>query len=164
MMNKLNLSEAVEGKILVVDDERPIREIYRRTMNKHGVEVITAEDGREAWELFQGDDGITIVITDVDMPEMRGVELIGRVLPLRPLTQIIVITGVLDDAIALYGVKPNIVCLPKPVEPEFVAVAVASSASRYKYQVWEDSLKRTLEKINWDEEEIMAIIEKAPWL
>lgn len=163
-MKMLNLQNRIAEKVLVVDDEPDILEIHSRTLKKYGVQVRCAANGLEAWNIFQAETDIPLVITDIDMPVMNGIELIVNINRTRPLTQIIIITGVLDDALALFGIKQNVVCLPKPVEPEFVAIAAAGCSSRYLKQRWEDSLKTATLTKPWDEANIMAILEKAPWL
>lgn len=163
-MRMLNLQHRIAEKVLVVDDEPDILEIYCRTLEKYGVCVRSAANGLEAWNIFQAEPDIYVVITDIDMPVMSGIELVVNINRTRPLTQIIIITGVLDDALALYGIKQNVVCLPKPVEPEFVAIAAAGCSSRYLKQAWEDSLKQEMLALPWDETKIMAILKKAPWL
>jgi len=160
----LHLEGKLDGRVLIVDDEPAILEVHKRTLTRYGAEVVTAIDGQEAWGIFQESDDFNTVVTDIDMPRMNGVNLIKNILSVKPLTQIVIITGVMDGALALYGAKKNVVCLPKPVEPAFVAVAVATSAVRYQDQLWEASLQSATAAKPWDEEEVMDILRKAPWL
>ena len=61
-------------RILIVEDSLTVREMERRVLEGKGYEVVTAIDGADAWNLLQVND-YSLVITDVDMPRMDGVEL-----------------------------------------------------------------------------------------
>ena|SRR5215204_4484827 len=63
-----------EAKILVVDDERQITRILKRSLTAHGYEVRTAPDGETAMDTFR-DFQPELVITDLQMPEMEGLTL-----------------------------------------------------------------------------------------
>ena len=64
--------------ILIAEDERITRRKLQRQLEQMGHEVIEAADGGEAWELFQS-HAPPIVISDWEMPEMNGVELVRRI-------------------------------------------------------------------------------------
>jgi len=66
-------------KILVADDEPAIGLIVTRLLQQVGHEVVTAEDGQAAWELFQREP-FQMVITDLVMPGLDGLDLIRRLL------------------------------------------------------------------------------------
>ena len=80
-------------KILVVDDEESVREVLREVLLREGHQIEEAGNGREALERVRGDASIDLVITDIMMPEMRGIDLIESVRALRPGVKIIAITG-----------------------------------------------------------------------
>ena len=82
------------GVLLVVDDERSIRELLRRLLERAGYRVLTAAHGGEALQRFEEAGGaIDLVITDVRMPEMSGPELADRLLALRRSVKILYISG-----------------------------------------------------------------------
>ena len=62
-------------KVLVVEDSLTIRELQRSILEAAGYRVQTACDGRDALTHIDRDDGIDLVVTDVEMPEMDGIEL-----------------------------------------------------------------------------------------
>ena len=65
-------------RVLVVDDSLTVRELERKLLEARGYEVVVAVDGREGWsELLAGD--FDLVITDVDMPRMDGIELVTTI-------------------------------------------------------------------------------------
>lgn len=66
-------------KILVVDDSSTMRRIIKNTLQRLGYEdILEAEDGVRAWEVLDG-NAIDILITDWNMPEMNGLELVKKV-------------------------------------------------------------------------------------
>jgi two-component system sensor histidine kinase and response regulator WspE len=69
--------EAVEARkrVLVVDDSITVREVERQLLRNHGYDVTVAVDGREGWNTVRAGH-FDLVITDVDMPRMDGVELV----------------------------------------------------------------------------------------
>ena len=64
-------------KILFVDDSKTIREMLESTLSQAGYETIQAEDGIEALRVL-GNDRVDLIITDINMPNMDGIELIKR--------------------------------------------------------------------------------------
>lgn len=65
-------------KVLVAEDDAVSRMILQRAVEKFGHEVLVAEDGRKAWELYQKTPGVDVVISDWMMPDMDGLELCRR--------------------------------------------------------------------------------------
>ncbi|GAB4239041.1 MAG: sigma-54 dependent transcriptional regulator [Ekhidna sp.] len=66
------------SKILVVDDEKSIRDALQDILTEESYKVITAENGEEAWELINSEK-IDLVLCDIKMPKMDGMELLSRV-------------------------------------------------------------------------------------
>ncbi len=79
-------------KILVVDDERDVRDLLYDVLSAEGFDVSTANDGTDAFELFQKEN-FPIVITDIRMPKMDGITLLKKIKELSPLTTVIIITA-----------------------------------------------------------------------
>jgi len=72
----VGLGPTVRGKrILVVDDSLTVRELERKTLSEHGYEVEVAVDGIDGWNALRG-GSFDLVITDIDMPRMDGIQLI----------------------------------------------------------------------------------------
>jgi two-component system sensor histidine kinase and response regulator WspE len=65
-------------RILVVDDSHTVREMERRLLVRSGYLVSTAQNGQEAWNLLRLNE-FDLLISDVDMPQMNGIELVTRV-------------------------------------------------------------------------------------
>ncbi|MBN1665409.1 MAG: PAS domain S-box protein [Deltaproteobacteria bacterium] len=83
-----------QGTVLLVDDEKMIREVTGALLKRLGHQVITAESGREAIALYQADrERIDLVIMDMIMPEMGGGEAIDRLREMNPDVKVILSSG-----------------------------------------------------------------------
>lgn len=67
------------ARILVVDDQFTAREIQRSILEAAGYRVVTARDGREAWDLLANGEAFELVVTDLEMPEIDGLELVRTI-------------------------------------------------------------------------------------
>lgn len=65
-------------KVLVADDDAPTRELLSRVLREAGCEVLSAADGKQAWDTYRA-GGVSLVITDWEMPGMNGIELCSRI-------------------------------------------------------------------------------------
>jgi len=90
----------VKSKVLIVDDERSIRDSLKVVLEEEGYLAQSAADGKQALELLDQQD-FDILITDLKMPEIDGLELTKRCLQAYPQTAVMIITayGSLDSAI-----------------------------------------------------------------
>ena len=92
--------ERCKGKILLVDDEEFLLSSLRRALGKAGYEVTSSGSSVEAFSLFTSNPyEFDLVITDMTMPEMTGMELAGKLMKLRPGIPVILCTG-FNDAIS----------------------------------------------------------------
>jgi CheY-like chemotaxis protein len=121
--------------VLVVDDEAVVRAYVARALTVAGMEVAVAADGREALRLV-AEDRVrpAVVVTDIEMPQMSGVELAARLLAIRPSVRIVMMTGDEERAEAARR-HPAIVdeVILKPMRLESIvdtvrAVAAAAAA------------------------------------
>ncbi len=118
-----------EGLVLVVDDEPDVRKVVRMTLAKSGYDVIEAEDGEKAIEeVKKGENSIllNLIVTDIRMPNMNGIDVINYYRKQWPSIPIIVLTGFPDLEMATtmlqHGVSDYLV---KPVESDKLRAAVA---------------------------------------
>jgi len=65
-------------RILVVEDSLTVRQVERKLLENDGYEVMVAVDGMDGWNALQG-DRFDLVVSDVDMPRMNGIELVRRI-------------------------------------------------------------------------------------
>ena len=91
-------------RILVVEDEKSLRQVVEFQLSEAGYEVATAEDGVPGYELFT-ESLPDLIITDLAMPEMDGLELTRRVKAISPETPVIVITAFGDVQTAVAAMK-----------------------------------------------------------
>ncbi len=119
------------GRVLVVDDEPNVRTVVKMTLTKAGYDVIEAEDGVKAiMTINEGDNPLLldVIICDIRMPKINGVEAINYFKQLYPRVSIIVLTGFPDMEMALGFLKKGVVdYLVKPVEKEQLMNAVAKA-------------------------------------
>jgi two-component system response regulator (stage 0 sporulation protein F) len=80
------------AKVLVVDDEAPIRALISKILVKDGHEVLEAENGQVACNLCSGAN-IDLIITDLVMPEKNGIEMIIEMKKNHPQLKVIAISG-----------------------------------------------------------------------
>ncbi len=71
--------ERPPSKVLVVDDQFAVRQLQRSILEAAGYQVVTARDGREALTKVAGEPDIELVVTDIEMPEMDGIELLRTI-------------------------------------------------------------------------------------
>jgi two-component system cell cycle sensor histidine kinase/response regulator CckA len=89
-----------EGKVLLVDDEETIRGIGKEMLQEFGFTTITANDGRDAVEIFKQNPDIAFVILDLTMPHMDGEECFLELKKLKPEAKIIISSGFSEHEIS----------------------------------------------------------------
>ena len=125
-----------KGKILVVDDENDVRDIIRLQLEQKGFHVLEAVDGENAINILQSGDNLVnvgVILCDIRMPKVNGVETIEFLKKEAPGIPIVVITGYPDTELATgllkKGVKDYLV---KPVEKEKLLAVVEEQISAGK--------------------------------
>ncbi len=91
-------------KILIVDDERSILDLLTRCLTGEGYEVDTASDGMEATEKVLSNE-YNLIITDVMMPRLGGLDLLKNVKISRPKLPVVIITGYATTEITIEALK-----------------------------------------------------------
>ncbi len=91
--------------VLLVDDEVPFVETMTKRLSKRNLSVMTAFSGPEALGKLENEDGIDIVILDVKMPGMDGIETLKEIKSMRPLIEVIMLTGHATVESAIEGMK-----------------------------------------------------------
>jgi CheY-like chemotaxis protein len=81
------------NEVLVVDDERGIREVYREALCDRGCKVYCAESGEKALEILGQERTIRVMLLDLNLPGMHGVELGRRIREDNPVAFICAVTG-----------------------------------------------------------------------
>ncbi len=94
----------IQKRILIVDDEAIIRDLCSRALK--GYDVVQAGDGEEALHIFEK-GGIDVILTDVMMPKMDGIELLRRLKEKEPTLVVIVMTGFAEKEVILNALKAD---------------------------------------------------------
>jgi len=118
-------------RILVVDDEMGVREGCRKILSAEGYEVTIAEDGQAGWEAFQAHPGFAVLLADLMMPRMTGLELMRRVREADPDVLPIIITAHATIDTAVEGTKQGAYSyIPKPFTPDELTLAIKNGLER----------------------------------
>ncbi|MBX3228746.1 MAG: sigma-54-dependent Fis family transcriptional regulator [Labilithrix sp.] len=144
-----------ERRVLAVDDEQETCDLLKLSLEREGFAVTTCTSAEAALELVGAVD-FDLVITDLQMPEMGGLELCERVLGTRPNVPVVVITGQgsLETAIGAMRVGAYDFIV-KPVDPKLLSVA-ANRALRHKGL--SDEVKRLRTEVAIDDVNIPSVV------
>jgi DNA-binding NtrC family response regulator len=130
--------ESFASSILVVDDDPDIREVLADRLESLGYRVVTAANGMEGLEVLERENP-QLVLLDVEMPGMNGLEMLGEIRKREQDTPVIMITAYGTIERAVEAMKEGAYdFIPKPFEPDHVALIVAKALER-------DTLKREVE-------------------
>lgn len=111
-------------RILLIDDEEGIRKVLGITLADIGYEVLSAENGEEALRLFRK-TAPPIVLTDIKMPGMDGIELLQKIKEESPDTEVIMITGHGDMELAIRSLKFDATdFITKPINDDALEIAL----------------------------------------
>ncbi|RYZ07235.1 MAG: PAS domain-containing hybrid sensor histidine kinase/response regulator [Myxococcales bacterium] len=105
------------GKILIIEDDRAVRETTVRLLVRAGFKVAAAEDEAGALVALAGPDRIDLVVTDVIMPELSGPDLIRRLRERRPDLTALYVSGYAGEALLEHGLSQEDAFLQKPYMP-----------------------------------------------
>lgn len=124
------MAEAPEKTILLVDDEAGIRTVLGIALADSGYAVTTAESGEDALRLFRRDRP-AIVLTDIKMPDMDGIELLRHIKTESPDTEVIMFTGHGDMELAIRSLKNDATdFVTKPINDEVLEIALRRARER----------------------------------
>lgn len=125
-----------KGKIMVVDDENDVRDVIRLQLEQKGLNVLEAVDGQNAIDILKSGDNMVnvgLILCDIRMPKVNGVECIDFLRKEAPGIPIVVITGYPDTELATRLMKTGVKdYLVKPVEKEKLMAVVDEQISAGK--------------------------------
>jgi len=126
----MTTSDPQVKNILLVDDEADIREVLAITLADWGYAVRTAENAQEGLSLF-AEHRPPVVLTDIKMPGMAGIELFQRIKRENPEAEVIMITGHGDMDLAIRSLKNEATdFITKPINVEALEVALKRADDR----------------------------------
>lgn len=129
------LTPAVGGleTVLLAEDQPSIRSVLCELLESQGYKVLQAENGSQALEVAKDYTGsIDVLVADVIMPQLRGVELAKRVTEIFPGIRVILMSGYSEDALVENRLlsERNMTLIQKPFDPEALAQKIRESLSR----------------------------------
>jgi signal transduction histidine kinase len=155
-----------QSKILVVDDERSIRDGVERVLKRMGCEVRTAPDADKALEILDK-EAVTVAILDLKMPGMDGMELHQRIREIDERIVVIIITGYATIETAITAMKQGAYdFIPKPFEPDHLKIVVNRALEKIRLSREAEALQaereRTLVDLDREKSRTRTIIESLP--
>jgi two-component system, sensor histidine kinase and response regulator len=137
----------MKHKILIVDDEPAnVRALERLFRDEH--DVLTATSGAEALELLEHHD-VALLISDQRMPEMSGMELVERTVPLRPHMVRVLLTGYTDVSSLIDAINCGYVYkyVTKPWNDEDLAITISRALAHYQEMKSHHNLKMVNDRL-----------------
>jgi len=132
-MSLIEVASSTKGKVLIIDDEADVREVLRLHLESVNLNVIEAENGEEAIKLMKSGANLLqvgLILCDIRMPKVNGVEAIEYLKENAPSIPIIVVTGYPDSELAVSLLKKGVKdYLVKPLEKEKLLAKVKEALS-----------------------------------
>lgn len=170
-------------KVMIVEDDKIAREQLAKIIEKEGFEICTAEDGKIGLEIFMKEPH-DIVVTDLKLPGMDGLELMHSIKRISPQTEVILVTAFGESDTAIMALQAGALdYINKPIDLEALLVAMGRAKEKLSFarnlthypaillaeddSLYRASLARVLEKEGWKvhqaangEEAIQIFIDK----
>lgn len=109
----------MSNKILIVDDSKSMRQMVAMTLKSAGFQVVEAEDGMMAIGVFNSNRDTSLIITDVNMPNMGGIEFTKKIRELNKSIPILMLTTESSDTMKMTGKSVGATgWIVKPFSPE----------------------------------------------
>lgn len=136
-----------EGNILVADDEKAMRELLARALLSKGFTVETASNGAEALEKIQ-EQPFDMLITDLIMPNIVGMELVQKARQILPDLIVIVITGNATLETAIQALKQGAYdYITKPFDPELIIPVIERGLEKLRLRQKNAELEKVAKKL-----------------
>lgn len=129
------------NKILLVDDEENILSAYKRTLRSK-FKVYTAQGAKEGLEVFEANKPFGVVVSDYNMPGMKGIEFLAKIRSISPETVRVILTGYADVNTAINAVNEGNIFrfLTKPCPKDQLIKAIYDSFQQYQLIMSEKEL------------------------
>ena len=137
----------MEDKILIVDDEEVICSILARRLTREGYSCVTAHNGKEALSHFYK-DSFSLIISDIKMPEMDGIELLKKVKAIHPNMLVIMVTAYPEIDLAVEAMRIGAYdFIIKPADLELVILSVKKALEKKRLEEELEDYHKNLEKL-----------------
>lgn len=107
--------------MLLVDDDQQVRELIRMMLEHAGHRVVQAESGEDAINQFSAIESVDLLVSDLQMPGMSGLELFDRLIERRPSLRVLFISGAASATDLATIARKRAVLLEKPFSAEMLA-------------------------------------------
>jgi DNA-binding NtrC family response regulator len=119
------------ANLLLVDDEVPFVETMTKRLKKRGFDILSAHSGQDALDQLSRHPGIEVVVLDVKMPGMDGIQTLEAIKHKYPITEVIMLTGHATVESAIDGMRLGAFdYLMKPCDMEQLVSKVEGAAKR----------------------------------
>ncbi len=136
-------------RLLVADDEPEFCEILQEVLEARGFDVDVAFNGIEALEKLdaqESGDTYAVLIADINMPEMTGIELIRQSLTRHPFTVPVIVTGFPDTKAAVESLRVGAYdFISKPFKLDTIYLVIGRALEKHNFLLEKDRYRRTLE-------------------
>jgi DNA-binding NtrC family response regulator len=137
----------MQGKILIADDEKHIAEGLQMLLEEDGYTVATAADGESAWKLVQ-EDSFGVVLADLHMPEVEGLELFKRMRDAGIASEVVIITGSASIHTAVEAMREGAYdYLEKPLNIERLKALIPKAMEAYQVKQANRDLQERLSNL-----------------
>ena len=135
------------ANVLLVDDEVDFVETFSERLNMRNIETSKAFSGKEALKILKNNQNVEVVILDVKMPDMDGIETLGAIKKRYPLVEVIMLSGHSTVETAIEGMKLGAFdYLMKPCDMDQI-IAKVSKAAAEKRQHEEKIIQARIKEI-----------------
>jgi response regulator RpfG family c-di-GMP phosphodiesterase len=131
----------MSARILLVDDEPSILEAYKRSLRNHFT-LVTANSGSEALDILASEEAFAVIVSDMKMPQMNGIELLSTVKDKYPNIVRLLLTGNADQETAVLAINTSDVFqfLQKPCQAEQMIAAIEKALDHHRLLALEQNL------------------------
>jgi putative two-component system response regulator len=137
----------MEDRILIVDDEELLCRLLAQRLTSEGYSCVTANNGREALSRFYKDT-FSLIISDIKMPEMDGIELLKRVRDLNPKMMVIMVTGFPEIDMAVEAMRLGAYdFLIKPADLDLILLSVKKALEKKGLEEELEAYHKNLERL-----------------
>ena len=145
-------------KILIVEDDETVAKTISRVLVKDGFSIDCSLTGREAIQKL-AENRYSVLICDLELPDINGIEIIRKAFSLHPQLQSIIITGHATVESAVEAIQQHVFdYIPKPFNKDHLRIAVRNAQSKYELVLQNHEL---IEKLRNQEKELQTKIEIA---
>ena len=121
----------IQPTVMLVDDEVPFVDAMTKRLSKRNLRIVSAYSGQEALEKLRSEGGVDVVILDVKMPGMDGIDTLREIKKAYPLVEVIMLTGHATVETGIEGMKLGAFdYLMKPCDIDQLMVKVQEAKSK----------------------------------